>query len=355
MSDHDGYYDDVISDIITKEMRINDLTFGLESLYGGYSDSRLFRVKAQMYFSPFKDRMFDFPKIVIKINTRNGFAKEARTYSNVPKKAKCLLSPVNLEGTKSVKNSNFYYLIMEDLAEYDTLYSIICRKRVDKCLKDLFSDVFQKLSKFYDCNKKENQFGVVSRLYLGKIQEISRGLKTRTRKEKILSNTSLKKLQEFSFCLSSVVKQIEPPFTTLSHGDLNARNIMIRENDFDVKLIDLFSLNNFGDYVYDLGQLLCNLTEVLPITETYPAQIHQIDSEKLELSKFVKKILYEEIKKVKNHLEDKDEFFELRLELAQVRFLLNCALRSDKIRATAFAEKGVEKFSSFFEKIREIS
>jgi len=58
------------------------------------------------------------------------------------------------------------------------------------------------------------------------------------------------------------ITSLEPNFATFMHSDLNSRNIMIKieNNKYDFKLIDIDSINLFGDYIFDIGELYVDIT-----------------------------------------------------------------------------------------------
>lgn len=254
-------------DIIRKWIIVNidDRT----ELTGGMSDTEVYRIKPEIIIPIYKQK-YPLPSVIIKRSNTQTFEKELQNYAIIPNFLKRFFAEISTESSLSVTENNILeiFLIMQDLAEYSTLNEILNRydvafnkvenKRViEEKLNKLISYVCMELKFLYENSiKREKNSAVIAHYFEDIFKSLSllsiKGLDVGTF-EKILTY-----LQEKYRDITS----LEPNFATFMHGDLNSRNIMIKieNNKYDFKLIDIDSINLFGDYIFDIGELYVDIT-----------------------------------------------------------------------------------------------
>ncbi len=330
----------ILLDVLKNELTIPESGLDFEKLNGGFSNSNVYKVNALAKFSNYT-KEYQLPPLVIKTNFKSGFDKEIENYENVSKNCQKILSPITQNSLKKTSFGDVRYLIMDELQDYDTLHNIVRHKKDILQIIPIISKVMHELSAFYSASKNTNRFGILFYMYAGKIQALVNKL---CQKQDVFPDGFFSELIENCNCLFKILGQFEPPYTTISHGDLHARNIMVRESDFDVKLIDFDGLKNQGDYLYDLGELLCHLTEVLPIEQTHIHELPKINPEKIKLCDALRNNLIHEIENITCIFEDGD-LWKKRLALSEFRFLLTCAVYSEDQRAEEYGKKAITKLS----------
>ena len=303
---------------------------GIFPLRGGYSGSEIVRIKSDLEV-PVNNQTYPLPGLICKISDQEDFNKELENYKNIPVNLKQYFSRLsNSIKSMTVEDQSKVFLIMEDLSDYLTLREIFDSGisddgKIDNILKDYLHYVCNTLKFIYSSSKNTKAYNP----FMMYSEDIFKSIAVISKVDVYEGEKVTPTLLSISGLLTKSSPKYELNSTTLMHGDLNLRNIMISsDNDeFKCKLIDVDSLNNYGDYVYDAGELMVdieasyNSTEVLDIVE----------KEFKDLSKMIN-----------------DSSFSERLVLSKFRSWLRLAKininRGDVETSKSYIDKGIELF-----------
>lgn len=335
----------------------------LQELKGGLSGSQVYRVNATCGI-PLLDASCSLRSFVIKLNSEESFHQEAVNYSkNIPRNLTKYFAEINIDRLfQASKDKRIWFLIMEDLADYDPLYEMIHLENGDsEELSLIIKKLCTALEEIYLLNGDigslyKNSAFIVKSLYIGKMERtlnlIARAKEIEISQEKINRTRSL--LSDISSR-----KELEPPYLSIMHGDLHTRNIMVRRKDNDIKFIDLDNFSNLGDYIYDIGELIIHTSFVAKISEIESPTLTEnnydsfLDSDYLRNLSKIEATLVEKTKEIAAKFSDVT--YESRLLLAESRFLLTCVFHEeDQTKASIFYEKATQLLENCARLVRPI-
>lgn len=311
-------------------------------LQGGVSGASVYRIDAEIEFpglqSELQPKLLQF---VIKYSTKQGFQQEEKLFENSPDELKRWF--VNFAAPKIPVDGNFF-MIMPYLRDHETLAFIVYHKgraeteeSMKKVWEALQSIHFYKEKDRDPYEKKPADLGKLFRMYLGDMQK---SLQKITRIAEILPNINSQpftanheRIHPPSFYnekILQIAKEVSPSFSNWTHGDCHARNILIKQENMDLKFIDIDKMQRDGDYIYDLGSLIADI-------DIYNSAL-QSRRPNFELKKKSKrsflyvlptnpnaaeasKLLLDKIRNLANKIGDKG--WRKRLYLAEARYLLS--------------------------------
>ncbi len=153
---------------------------------------------------------------------------------------------------------------MEDLIDYMTLEEYLLQKltsnNIDhEKIKTLCDWLIHIYSSGFKVNK---ELDILSKIYFSDIfNSLSKLLKLSNKNQNY--RDSLKNIVSLvnNIYKKATLKDLYPHYNCLMHGDLNTRNIMIKivNGNLELKLIDIDKLSLYGDYVFDIGELLVDI------------------------------------------------------------------------------------------------
>jgi hypothetical protein len=227
----------------------------VKKLAGGFSGAAVWRLKFKISY-PGCGVPSTLP-VVIKTDSKHAFWNENNKFNQIPAAIKNYF--VQYQGNPigiTLEGKALNCMIMEFLGEYDTLHNIIRDSSLASVYNRIIDGGFDISKLMYKTILKEKSSGITHFLYFGRIQKhlaevASQGLFLRE------INAIRLKLSE----ISKFIAELEPAKTTMMHGDFHARNIMAKvsypEKELvGIKFIDIDELDFEGDYIYDLGELM---------------------------------------------------------------------------------------------------
>jgi fructosamine-3-kinase len=312
----------------------------LEEMHGGLSGSRVYRLRMQANFPALSVKR-NLPSFVIKISLHESLRKEAANYHRLPPEAKSYFAEVKTSRLYPLsKDREVSYLIMTDLEGFDTLHNAIHANLTDlKLLSRIFDRLYETLkNNIYRVRRRtslgSNRLRIAKSLYLAKMEKTLQDVANRG------LDIEMENIDVLQSYLDELFKQRipEPPFLSMIHGDLHARNVLIRVQNnlsIDIKFIDIDNLAWNGDYMYDLGELAAHITHV--------GWIFEIDSPFLEIDNYsnfnpneqkrlqaIGKIIDEKTFELADEFSESLDGAKARYSLSKARFLLTCSLHEQK-------------------------
>lgn len=257
----------------------------VDPLTGGYSDDDVYAVEFRYAF-PLLDGgghsaayQPPAPRLIVKRSSRDSFIRASQNYSRLPVETRSLFvrQPAEEQIYRSHETGH-HFLIMEDLTDLSTFHRLLRRwdygqvspaneRLLDAAIARICGASFAMLESASQ-NRQEFHTMQLSRLYLAQIEE---ALMRATRSERVpwLKNlvrggcrVNEQQYQPLDYYLNALLKQrqrFQPRMLGLTHGDFHARNIMLRGDCEEIKLIDLDKLSWSGDYIADIGTLVENV------------------------------------------------------------------------------------------------
>ncbi|MCJ7431061.1 aminoglycoside phosphotransferase family protein [Candidatus Bathyarchaeota archaeon] len=315
---------------------------------GGVSGASVHYVSADLSFPGLAQDKFQVD-FVAKFSDKRTFRNEQERYESLPPDLKQYF--INFSAiTRQV--SDEFCMVMEHLRGFQTLDYLLHSGQAYGDLNDMMERVLSTLKAIHakhsasheqtDLNGLSNIF----RLYItdiassiSKAQKVHGGiLKDLYKKETSVNGLKISPLLTLFNEVRDRWKEFESSNTSFMHGDCHARNIMVNPRTLDLKFIDIDNLDQAGDSVYDLGELLADL-EVFGYI--FGSRRFSIQKDKDEYSYEIElpKPVEEACKIMRNSIGKLDKKDEKRLELAKARYLLSMVpylsnLNQEKILAT---------------------
>lgn len=240
---------------------------------GGESGATLSRlsVKWQEQMAPSADNLPNMAttvgSAVIKVDTMSTLHRTQQAYQSIHPDYQHYVARV-ISGPHSLEEEEQGYLLLEDLAAYKTLHTILCDGD-HRFLCALYDQFVAFLQRFYTMPTVKEPLGesgiqLVDRLYFAPIQRSLAKLQ-RYRSYLIGFHDHVQAIQTHCAALRAHLATEAAPPRTVMHGDLHLRNVMLTEirselGDIDFRLIDLDRFDRHsGDSAYDLGELLTDI------------------------------------------------------------------------------------------------
>lgn len=236
----------------------------ITELRGGFSGVKVNRVKPELSI-PIYDNTYHIHSLIIKSSDKETFEKEKSNFKKIPNNLKQYFSKIT-DNTPYIptKRPLEVCLIMEDLINYHTLEEKIKEyldyqgtREKKESLKKLLQNTCSTLEFIYDTTRNDNSNNdEIIVKYFSYIYKII---------PKLISHKIIRsKLIDIMNFLNKKITDndsLKIAYGTIMHGDLNTRNIMIRQEkvDFNLKLIDIDHFSKIGDYAFDIGELSADI------------------------------------------------------------------------------------------------
>lgn len=333
-------------------------------LQGGVSGASIYYVDAEVSFPGInKARKFPQLECVIKFSPEESFEHEKRNYDIIPKSLQEYF--VSLEAPRVLIDGEFF-MIMPYLHEYTTLAKIIFHGTESKAemylskVCEIINELCFAELQLENVSSTVIDIGKTFSLYLAKIQlsfekaENAYGCYPRMKGSSFTANGRSYSIPSYYFeKIAKYLTKLTPPFYTRMHGDCHPRNILFREKDDDLKIIDIDKLTDKGDYIYDFGTLIADIESFNTILQTRrPAFQFSIKDQSISYtlpeSKKAKKACEQVITNVERIAKERnDTFWRERLELAKARYLLSMVPKTvDKEKACIVYCEGLRALSN---------
>jgi len=320
---------------------------------GGYSDSKIFRVKSEVNILV---NMYNYklPSLIFKISNTSTFRKEIINYCKIPGSLKQyfskLTNPIFYSNLEDEKIN--IILIMEDLINYWTLNEIYEKidfnKKLEYTNEEPINDLCKLLKHFYNSTLlKSKNTNLIFDLYL---QDMFKSMSSLLKSKKfnlMFENFSKYFLQNLRHIMN-IKDEFKPSISTIMHGDLNLRNIMIFNDSDDsrIKFIDIDNLRIKGDYAYDIGELIVDIfSKNISKSKSFVDSKGTI-SKKCPWITIIENIFYDYSSEIK------DDTFEKRLNLSKIRSLLKLSKICLENENYGSLKRYIKQIISLLQKIR---
>lgn len=293
----------------------------IEQIAGGYSGSEIVRIYSKLII-PINAQEVPLPNIICKVSQTDNFESELNNYKLIPPALKHFFS----KSSDTIEyKSEKAFLVMEDLTDYNTLLEISEKDGlIKKTLDDIYNELFHNLRFIYTYKPSTQNNKILNSLYFDDIIRSIGSISKHDFEEKDKYVNELNIIQNSIYQVISEIKEIP---STIMHGDLNLRNIMMKSSvdEFRIRFIDLDNFSNSGDYIYDLGELIVDtftsiednkvISDLNEFVSNIATLLNDNEYEKrLQLSVFRSFLKLSKIKFNRNDFEDGIKYIKLSIE-----------------------------------------
>lgn len=238
-----------------------------ELLKGGLSGNKVIRVKPKIIVPGNEPVAIENMRtIIIKIGNKTDFDKERRNYNSIPEDYKYLFGFISQQSFPYPGNNDLECLITEDISNAVSLTQLIPKLDIQQ-INQISLNLVSKLEHLYEMEPiirdAKKEFASLIREHY--IASINKSLE-RIHKFKQLMDVYYEVDKVSNLHIFTIINNLEYfEFTpTIMHGDLNCGNIMITDKynhePLIIKLIDLDHFTRTGDYAFDIGELLVDIS-----------------------------------------------------------------------------------------------